>query len=573
MRGLKKLRRLLFIGLILVLALGGAWIYWNRPARSDMAIWAPADCLAFAEVNDLAALAAGVGDLQAWKLLAEPIGAPAKLAPNRLWIFLARWTGIGSTDAVLLARAQAAVIFSGAEGSQAGSTLTIKPLTTFIIETHTSPGRMRSSVESHIEKLARRVYPNPSLLRKQQNAIELNEWISADGSHQIVFSFIDTAVVLGNDEASVLRAIETRSGQRPALAGGNALAAARGRVDATGAAVFGFASQAGVKALLQAIALNRGTASGDDVTAAQIFADTIGGVVDKLSWSATFRDGLVEDRCSVVLATGVGDKLQSSMVPDRAIDLNHFPFVPSDIHSVSFYQFRDLSTFWVDLNAVISSHTDLIGAIAARPMLRGLLKPYGIDDPDTFVRAVGPRLHTVRFEESAPPVLIAESFDRPALRKAISQRFGPSSKTEKQDEVEMLLSQDGKWAAAFVDNYFLIGPVEAVRRSLAAKTQSSALSSNERFRKSQQLVDVSVRMTTLSFTNDYQSAISFVEAFSDHQRSPFASNAEAINNATKALPFAVSVSTLKGNDLNWTSRSAFGLSGSLTVQLIPGESR
>lgn len=570
---MKKLRRLILIGLFLVLALLGAWIYWNRPVRSDLAIWAPADCLAFAEINDLAGLAGGIGDLQAWKLLAEPIGAPARLTPNKFWILLARWTGIGSTDAVLLARAQTAVIFSGAEGSQTGSTLTIKPLTTFIIETHTSQRRMRAAVENHIEKLARGVYPNPSLLRKQQNGMELNEWISADGSHQIVFSFVDTAVVLGNDEASVLRSIESRSGQKPSLAGGKALADARSKVDAASAAVFGFVSQAGVKSLLQAIALNRSAAAADDITAARIFADTIGGVVDQLSWSATLRDGMVEDRCSIFLAGGVGDKLQSGMVPDRVMDLNKSPFIPPDIYSVSFYQFHDLSSFWVDLNAVVASHTDLIGAIAARPMLRGLLKPYGIDDPDSFVRAVGPRLHTVRFEENTAPVLVAEAFDRPALRKAISQRFGSRPITETQGDVELMLSTDGNWAAAFVDNYFLIGPADAVRRSLDAKQQAAKLSSNERFRKSRQLVDVSVRMTTLSFANDYRPAISFIEAFTDKQRSPFAQNADSINNAAKGLPFAVSVSTLKGNSLDWTSRSSFGLGGSLMVQLLPGESR
>src|SRR5262245_28512210 len=212
MPALKKLRRLILIGLILAVAVSAGWIYWNRPVRSEMAGWAAADSLAFVEIDDLAAVASGVGDLRAWKLLSEPFGAPARLAPNRLWIWLARWTGLGSADAVLLARSQVVVIFSGAEGAQTGSTLTIKPLTTFVVETHTYQGRMRGVIESHIEKLARRVYANPSLLRKQQNGIELIEWVSGDASHQIVFSFVDTSVVLGNDEASVLRALEARSG-------------------------------------------------------------------------------------------------------------------------------------------------------------------------------------------------------------------------------------------------------------------------------------------------------------------------------------------------------------------------
>src|SRR6185369_4400761 len=147
MPALKKLRRLILLGGILLVGICAFWIYCNRPTRSDMAVWAPADSLAFLEINDLAGVTFGVGETQAWRLLSEPMGAPSRLAPGRFWILLARWTGIGSADALILARSQAAVIFSGAEGAQTGSTLTIKPLTTLIIETHTSQRRMRPAIE------------------------------------------------------------------------------------------------------------------------------------------------------------------------------------------------------------------------------------------------------------------------------------------------------------------------------------------------------------------------------------------------------------------------------------------
>ena len=96
------------------------------------------DSLAFVEANNLSTVITGIEETNAWQSLAAPIGAPSRVSPNRWWISLARWTGIGSSDAVLFARSQVAVVFSGAEGSQAGNTLTIKPLTTFIVETHTA---------------------------------------------------------------------------------------------------------------------------------------------------------------------------------------------------------------------------------------------------------------------------------------------------------------------------------------------------------------------------------------------------------------------------------------------------
>lgn len=111
---------------------------------------------------------------------------------------------------------------------------------------------------------------------------------------------------------------------------------------------------------------------------------------------------------------GVADKLRGSFVPEDKLALGDLPFVPPDAHSVSLYHFRDVEGVWRDLNAIIASHADSVGAIAARPMLRSLLKPYGIEDPDTFVHVVGTRMQTIRLEETSPSVLVTEALDRQA---------------------------------------------------------------------------------------------------------------------------------------------------------------
>ncbi len=560
---------------ILLLAAGfsAAWLYWNRPIHSDLSAYAPADCLAFVETENLGGLASGIEASQGWKSLANPLGAPQNLVPNQSLLRLARWTGIGSADTILFARAQVAVVFSGAEGTQANSTLTIKPLATFIIETHTSQNRVRPTVERHVEELARRVYKNPGLMRKQIDGVDLEEWISEDKSHQIVMAFVDTAVIVGNDEPSVLHAIEAHNGKRAALKDVKEFAAARNSAGALHAAVFGFIPQPGVKSLLQAFAIYRGGSSGDAITAARIFADTFGGLVNSISWTSRFADGMVEDRCLINLPDDAAEKLRASMVPDRGVDLTKLSFVPSDVYSFSLYQLHDTATFWTDLNATVSSHTDLIGAVAARPILRSLLKPYGIDEPDTFVQAVGFRIQTIRLEENAPSVLVLEAFDRPALRKAVTKRLGQNFRTEAVGDAELLSSSTDNSAAAFVENYLLIGPVDAVRRSLTGRAQSQSITSNEAFRRSEQLLDISLPFTVVTFANDQHSAISFVESFSNQQRSAFATNATAIDQAVNALPYAVSVTRLQGSGLEWTSRSSFGLAGSLVAQFAPENSR
>jgi hypothetical protein len=569
MRALIRTRRVKSLIALLLVALAVVWLYWNRTTRTDMSTYAPADCLAFVEANDLTEVAQGIEGTQAWQALTGPVGARSNLLPNRWFIRLARWTGIGSAEAILLARSQVAVVFTGAEASQAGPTLTIKPLATLVIETHTTQRRMRPTLEKHIEDLARRVYGQPLMSRKQVNSVDLTEWSSADGARHIVAAFADTVAIIGNDEPSVLQCLEARRGQRAALAGEKQLDDLRKKVGALNANVFGFVSKPGVKSLLQAFALYRAGSSSDAVTVSRIFSETLGNLVDGFGWSSKFVDAMVEERCSITLSQGVADKLRGSFVPEDRLALSDLPFVPSDAHSVSLYHFRDVEGVWRDLNAIVASHADLIGAIAARPMLRSLLKPYGIDDADTFVHAVGTRIQTIRLEEASPAVLMTEAFDRQGLRKVAQQRLGAKTKTENVGDFELILSSKDNWAASFPENHFLIGPAEAVRRCLQARVQSQSLTSTDAFRKSQRLVDISLPITALTFVNDQHAAISFVELFSEHQRSAFSTSATAIDQASRSLPYAVSVVILKDAGLEWTSRSSFGLLGSLLVTLMP----
>jgi hypothetical protein len=569
MRGLTKTRRAKILVAFLLVAFVAAWLYWSRTAHTDMATYAPADCLAFVEANDLTELGQGIEATQAWKALAGPVGARSSLLPNGWFMRLARWTGIGSAEAILLARSQIAIVFTGAEASQAGPTLTIKPLATLVIETHTTQRRMRPTVEQHIEDLASRVYGQPVFSRKQAAGVELSQWSSADGSRRIVAAFAGTVAIIGNDEASVLHCLEARQGKRAALANEKQFNDLRQKVDAARANVFGFVSKPGVKSLLQAFALYRAGSSPEAVTVSRIFSETVGNLVDGLGWSSRFVDAMVEEHSSITLSPGVADRLRGSFVPEDRLAPGDLPFVPSDAHSVSLYHFRDVEGVWRDLNSIVASHADLIGAIATRPMLRGLLKPYGIDDADTFVHAVGTRLQTIRSEETVPSVLVTEALDRQGLRKVALQRLGAKPKTESVGEFELLLSSSDNWAVSFADNHFLSGPAEAVRRSLQAKIQSNSLTSTDAFRKSQSLVDVSLPISVLTFSNDQHAAISFVEIFSEHERSVFSSSAPAIDEASRSLPYAVSVVILKDAGLEWTSRSSFGLVGSLLVTLTP----
>ncbi len=431
---------------------------------------------------------------------------------------------------------------------------------------------MRPILERHVEDFAR-AHGQPSLVQKQIDAVDLAEWSSSDGARHITLAFVGTVAIVGNDEASVMSCVDARRGRRASLLGNQQLEHARAQVDAAGAPLFGFVSKAGVKPILQAWALYLFSSNQNATTIAPIFANVFSNLVDGFAWTSRFIDGRAEDRCFLQLSEGVADKLRVSAVPeDRALP-KEITFVPPDAYSVSVYHFRDAEKLWRDVNTTVSSHADVVGAIAARPLLRSIFPPYGINDPDTFVGAVGPRIATIRLEENTPSVLVAGAFDPPSLRKLAQQRLGPNAKTETVGDAELMLSRSDDFVASFAGDHFLTGAADAVRRCLQARAQSQSLVSVDSYRRSQRLIDNTLPIIALTFTDDRRPAISFVELFSPSERSAFSTNAASIDQASRSLPYAVSVTMLKDNGFEWTSRSAFGVFGSLVIRFAPENAR
>ena len=165
-------------------------------------------------------------------------------------------------------------------------------------------------------------------------------------------------------------------------------------------------------------------------------------------------------------------------------------------------------------------------------------------------------------------MLIAQTFDKLALRKLAEQRLGRQPKIEKFDDTEILVGSDG-WSFAFAGDYFLTGPVDAVRRGLDAKARGQSIATNGSFTRARSTIDVSLPVVSLTLSPDGPTAISFVEQFSSQERSAFSTNAAVIQQGAASLPHSVSVTMMKGDAIEWSSRSSFGLLGSLFTAFAP----
>ncbi len=564
----RKLRKPLFITIAVLVVAGALLVFWNRPHRVDMASYVPGESVVFLEANDISALADGLSRTEAWRTLAVPLGAPQQLISHPWLVNLARWSGIGSTESVLLARSQFAVCVTQAQATASGSTLTIKPLAALVIETHTSQSRMQSTIERYVDQLARESYGSQVVvIRKQVNGADLQEWSTADNSRRLVLSIVDTVAIVGNDESIVMACLDVHARKHKSIAEDSQFQLTRQTLSDARSSVFAYVPKAGVKLVIQGWALSRTGNSSEAASIAPLISNTFGNLIEGFAWTSRFDGAGAEDRCHVTLAQDV-TQLFPSLTSAETVSLD-YSLVPADAVSVTSYNLKDPKSFWPQLNSVVSSHSDVLGAVLSRPLLHGLLEPYGIRDADGFFTAIGPRIQILRLDQAVPAVLVAEMSDSIALRKIAAERVGTNPKLEHIAQAEILTSTTDNWSTAFTDKYFLSGPADEVLRCLQARASGASISTIPAFQRAKSVVDTSTPMFSLTFADDRATAISVVELFSKQERSAFSTNAAAIQQGAASLNYSASVVSIKNNSVEWTSRSSFGLIGSLLNIFAP----
>lgn len=556
---MKFARLLTILGALLFVA--GGWIWWSYPTQVDMASYVPSESILYLEVNNLPQIATGI--VQTSKVLST--GSELKSSLFHItWISrLARWTGIGTAEEVILARSQFAMVILALDATDDQPTLRIRPTAALVIETHTSQRRMRPAIEKRIEELARRVYATSSLKRKTIDGMEFVEWVSQPDGRSIVATFLDSVVIVGNDELAVQACVAARRGTRASLAGNKDLAAMRARLRGNSAAAFGYVSSDGLGKLLAFAAplyIDRISTSSE---AQRILASLADKLFQSAGWAASFEGGRVEDRYVISLPHEVAGNLREAFAPRLPTTSNAIRFVPADTYSSTQYNLRDPRLAWLGLNRALSSHVDILGAVLITPLLKAALSPYGIDDPDTFLGAIGPEIVTVRLDEgSTHSVLIVQPHDTAGLQKLVSQRLGTGVRRDFVAGYEMLVSSDESGlAASFADNELLIGPAALVGRCLLARSQQSTLDSVSSYKVASQNVS-SPPPLAVTYTRDVQSAQEFLSLISQRQ--------VQLTNGTPGplpeIPYAVSTTALTDEGFEKTTNSTFGLFAILAAQ-------
>jgi hypothetical protein len=517
-----------------------------------MAQYAPADSLIYLESNNLPAVAQSITGSDAWKEFGSNLGVRTG-RPGDRWLYLAASLGIGPTEMVVLSRAQIAVIMLNVDAAEENATLRIKPEGAIIVETHTSGWRMKPVVELALQRFAERTYGPVTPQRYREDADYL-EWIAAAGDRRIVAAIDGTLVVIGNSKRAVQKCLEARRGQQPSLRDDAAMRQMRVKLGANQSLTFGYISSNNATRLFSwAAPLLLGRRPGDP-SLEQIISRNAAKVLGAVGWSSRAVDGEMEDRFFFSLEPSVVSRLRPvfRVGPSNG---SVWKFVPGDLETITIYKSETPALAWEALRAV-TSQFDALSAVVFGSILKGALLNFGIENPEKFLHAVGPELATVKIRQSSEgAVLIARTLDRPALQQMFRAQAAQASHAESMFDVKLKQPSDKSFAAAFVDDYFIIGLRENVRSCLDDLGSGKTITAQNRFKN---IADFATKssasiVTCADDTDRVRNFFLTVNALLRNSPTP-----NLVSPDNKTIPFAISETNLEDQGLERRTRSPLG---------------
>src|SRR5207247_1785644 len=110
--------------------------------------------------------------------------------------------------------------------------------------------------------------------------------------------------------------------------------------------------------------------------------------------------GGIEDSYLFSLKPAVVSRLQPLFRTANTTD-RFLKFLPDRVYSLTVYKYADPPAAWQGMASAVTSQLDTLSAVVFTSLVRSALLPYGIEEPEKFLRAASPELVTLRLDPRA----------------------------------------------------------------------------------------------------------------------------------------------------------------------------
>lgn len=561
-----KLLRIVLVLVLLGIPLAAAALWFNLPAKTDLADYAPADAIVYVEFNSLADVARTIQHTDAWKA-AAPITRSAPAADNRLLITAAR-AGLAPVESVLFARTQVALVVVGLNASEQDDTLKVRPDIALIAETHTSRWRTKPVMIDSVKRLAQFAYGASSCVGPTGDGDRFE--CSIPGSdRKLVGAINGTTVVLANSDNALKSCLEVRAGTRPSISTDAEFKQMRSSV-ATGESLgFGYISAANSARLFSWTApLLMGMAPGDQ-NLEQLLTYSAAKILRGIAWTAVPSNGGIEDRYLFSLEPGVVERLQPAFQTSQR-DENFWNLVPGSFESLTIYRSREPAAAWNSLDSAVAFKLDALPAVLFGSVLQSSLSVYGINNPKEALAALSPPLLTMKPSTGVDgSVLVARVSDEAALRSSLQQITGKATPPQVLSGLAAEPDAAKEYSAVFVDGYVLLGKTENMRQCLVELRRAAMTEEKKNVQDSARENTAAI----VTYANDEARLTNFISTLLLIQGRRLSGDelSQLQNTLNGRSTFAETETRLSAAGIERKTRSAFGQFSTLTSLLSPNQ--
>jgi len=470
----------LIVFILVVAAITAAMLAFSlkRRPRVAMEAYVPQSALAFIEIDDLPGLVDNFTSTELWRKLAPALGLSNDLrylgSAGRIASL-----GLAPTEAVLLSRAQYAIVVTGVEavGEE------IKPRIALIAETHSDSESVKQIADTKLPLLARRIFgEGVSSETSQYNGVMTRKlFLSGATGKQIIAATIGSILIVANHESSIEAAIDARLGRIASMALNPQLQKSRTEIGQK-SQLFAFATSDGASKLFQlslhVLAGGLVDAISEKIDIGEAFSSSISRSLGGLAYSASFENGIVVDRYLYLLEPQIASAIrnQVKVVADnpRALDL-----IPQSASSFRVIMINRPSQALDALLAAISSRVDFATSYLTRQAVIELGKQFGLRPEESIADALGDELAVVSFPQAEMAFLIEvkdQATIAPVVRRYLL-RSGSAVKTEDYNGIDFFTSADNQKSAAFIGRFLVLASRNQMASFIDARVQKRSIGS------------------------------------------------------------------------------------------------
>lgn len=350
--------------------------------------------------------------------------------------------------------------------TQENSNLKFIPHFVVAIETNAWNFQANSFTENQLGEFVNHVYGGEVAMESyNKNDGRFYEWKTTDGRK--AFALVQGSVIFfSNDDSSIDKCLAVKRGEaesiakNPKITDGERLA-------------FGYASPDGVAQISSLIGIYAGIRAGEETDVKAFIASVLPAIVRNsvkdISWTAIRTDSGIEDSYSVTLNPDVAKAFSETMITVQQADQELSRFIPAGFASTSRYDFKDPQIAWRSIVLTASTQTTAINGKLIVAFSASLFEPYGIEDPEVFLSAVGNSLQTVTYgSDGQDAAVIAKLRDVEAVKNSIAKEIDLKKSSEKFRNAELWKSADDEFAFALVNGNAIVGDLDLVKRCIEA---------------------------------------------------------------------------------------------------------